>query len=131
RQLDVAVPVGDLGESEVQDLDDIKLPAAPVQDHVGRFDVAMDEANTVRFGQGPANLAQDGNHPAFGLWTELLSKLVEADAVQEFHRIIKYALGRAAVVVNRDGVGMGQMAGQLHLALEPRSRTVTGLVQVE
>ena len=69
--------------------------------------------------------------PALRLGAEFFAQFIQIHSIEIFHRVKKDSFRRPAVVVNRNGIGMIQMAGQLHLALEPRSRTVTGLVQVE
>ncbi len=45
-------------------------------------------------------------------------QLLEVDAVEVLHRVIEHAVGRAAVVVDRDRVRMTELRGHLHLALE-------------
>ena len=109
-----------LGETEVEHLDKIRHAAALRQEHVGRLDVAMHQTDGVRLGERAADLPQDGNHPAFRLRAVLFHQPVEGQAVEIFHRVIENAFGRAAVIVEGDGVGMGQLAGHLHLPLKSR-----------
>ena len=59
------------------------------------------------------------DHAALGLCAVAPHEILEVDAVQVFHGVIEHAVRRAAVVIDRDGVRVGQHRGQLHLALEP------------
>ena len=60
-------------------------------------------------------------------WTSLSS----AQALQILHRVVEQAVGRPAIVVERDRVRVRQLAGQLHLALEPGDGLLVGRQRVE
>ena len=111
-----------LDEAEVEHLHHVGLAAAAVEHDVGRLDVAMDQAQRMGFVQRAADLLQDVNHAALGLRTVALDQRLQVDAVEELHRVVEHAFGRAAVVVDRDGVRVVELAGDLHFALEPLDR---------
>jgi hypothetical protein len=53
---------------------------------------------------------------------------LERDPLEILHCIIKNAVGGPTVIVNGNGVGVGEAARELHLALEPRDALLAGLV---
>ena len=66
-----------------------------------------------------------------GLRAVALDERLQVDAVEVFHRVIEDAFGRAAVVVDRDGVRVVELAGDLHFALEALDRRLVDFVDVE
>ncbi len=66
------------------------------------------------------------NDPALGLGAEFPHQPIEIDAAQVLHGIIKQPFRRASVIINRDGVWMGELAGHLGLLLETRRAGVIG-----
>ena len=117
-----------LHQPEIEDLDEVAYPAPASEDDVGRLDVAVDEADAMRLGQRAANLAQDVDDAPLGLGAELPHQLVEVDAAQVFHGEIEQALRGVPVVIDRDRVGMGELAGHLDLVLEARGGGFVGHV---
>ena len=71
---------GQLGQPEVEHLDEIVLPAANGEEDVGRLDVAVNQARRVGLGQRRADLAQDIAHPRFGQRAVAVHQLVQVDA---------------------------------------------------
>ena len=59
-----------LHQAEVQHLDEIELTAVATHEHVGRFDIAMDDACEMCLVQRMACLSQQVDHPPRGLRTE-------------------------------------------------------------
>ena len=90
----------------------------------GRLDVAVDQAGRVRLGERAARLAQQVHDAARHDRAVELDQLAEVDAAQQLHRVVEDAVGRAAVVVDRDRARVRQARGQLHLALEARERAL-------
>ena len=56
---------------------------------------------------------------------------LQRHAIEQFHGIVKNPFGRAAIIVNRDRIGMVQLAGQLHLALEAGDRDVGRFIRID
>ena len=91
----------------------------------------MNQAHAVRFRQRAADLEQDMDDAALGLRAELPHELVEVDAAQVLHRVIEQPVGRASVVIDRDGVGVGKLAGDLDFVLEARDVRLVGHVRAQ
>ena len=91
----------------------------------------MDQGRLVGFGQRAANLPQDVDNPLLGLRAITFDQRLQCQAVEQLHRVIKHPFGGAAKVIDGDRIGMVQLAGQLHLALEPRDGRVGGLVRID
>jgi hypothetical protein len=89
------------------------------QDHVAGLDVPVDEPHTVRLGERARHLAEDVAHPARRLLALAADQILEVHPIQVLHGVIEDAVHRAAVVEDRDGVGVREPAGELNLALEP------------
>ena len=120
-----------LHQPEVEDLHQVADTAPAGEDDVGGFDVAVDQADAMGLGERAADLAQDVDDAALGLGAELAHQLVEVDAAQVFHGEIEQALRGAAVVIDGDGVGMGELAGHLDLVLEAGGVGLVGQVGAE
>ena len=75
-------------------------------------------ADGVGLGQRAASLLQNFDHAALGLRPVPLDQVLQVDPFEVFHRVVKNPLGRAAVIVDGDGIGVVQPAGQFHFALE-------------
>ena len=87
------------------------------------FERVLDEPTQVDwFEVLSENFMQTGGRP---MW--VLDQVTERDPGQVLHRVVEDALGRAAVVVDRHRVRVGQLAGGLHLALESHRRLTLDL----
>ena len=82
----------------------------------------MNQSQRVRLGQRIADLREDMDHPAFGQRPKTLHQVVQVQAAQIFHGIVKNAAGRVAVIINLNGVGMRELAGQADLRRKLRGR---------
>ena len=103
---------GQLGEAEVQDLDDV----LPRHHHVLGLQVAVDDSRGMRLGEPLGHLPADSQ--------ELLQRqrpgrqeLAQIVPVDEFHRHPRHAVRRADVE-NGDDVGVAQRGGRAGLLLE-------------
>jgi hypothetical protein len=92
--------------------------AAQGEHDVGGLDVAVHEAELVRFDQRRADLLQDVDDAMRGLRAVVVDELFERDALEELHGVIEDAVGGAAEVVDGDRVGVRERRGELNLALE-------------
>ena len=70
------------GEPEVRDAD----PAGAVEHHVGRLEVAVDDAALVRRGEAGADLARDLERALLGEAADALQQRREVLAVDVLHR---------------------------------------------
>ena len=120
-----------LHQAEVQNLDEVVDAAATGENQVGRLDVAVNQPAGMGFGQRAAQLPQQVHHAPLGQGAVFTHQVVEGDPFQVFHRVIKDALGRAAIVVHGNRVRMVQLAGELHLALEAGDRVGAHLLRIE
>ncbi len=110
-----------LGEPEVGD----PRPSGPVDQHVGRLDVAVDDPLLVRVGQGVDDRQEDldagvrrGRRP--------LEPHVERDAVDVLHRVVE-GVAVAPGGVDLDDVRVAEAAADLDLSLEPGQARRVGL----
>ena len=71
------------------------------------------------------------NHARHRLRAVPLHERLQVDAVEKLHRVIEHAFRRAAVIVDGDGVGIVELAGDLHLALEALDRALIHFVWLE
>ena len=72
----------------------------------------------MRLGERLAHLQEDVDDAAGRQRPVLAHESLEVDAVEILHHVVERALRRAAVVVDGDGVRIGEPRGQLRLALE-------------
>ena len=79
----------------------------------------------------PQICSQDVNHARHRLRTVALDQRLQVDAVEKLHGVIEHAFRRAAVVVDRHGVGIVELAGDLHLAFEALDGAFVHLVGLE
>ena len=82
----------------------------------------MDEADAVRLGKRARCLKEDVHHATRRLNPVGSDERFEGEAVEVLHRVVEDAVGRAAVVVDRDRIGVRKAARELHFALEPLER---------
>ena len=74
----------------------------------------------VRLAERAAHLREDLRDAAAAAAARAADEVLEIDAAAEvLHRVVEDAVGAAAVVVDRDGVRVRELAHVLHLALEP------------
>ncbi len=70
--------------------------------------------------QCPGHLRENVNNALRGLRSDDRHDFLECGAVEELHRVVKDAVWYVAVVEDRHCVRVGQLRGELHLALELR-----------
>ncbi len=109
-----------LRDAEVEHFGDLAIIVGHEEDVV-RLEVAVNDADAVRFRQRPAHLADDpqdvvGRHSA-----DTLQTLAEIFAVEQLHRDVRRAL-KYAVIEDLDDVGTAKLGRSLCLALEARLR---------
>ena len=85
----------------------------------------------MRLGERAADLAQEVDHPRVGAGTEAGHEPLEIDPLQILHRVIERPALAAPVVVDGDGVRVGQKRRHLDLALEALDRQTVALVGAE
>src|SRR5262245_21214046 len=79
----------------------------------------MNQSDAMRLRQRRRHLAKDMNHPRGWLRTIEANEVLEIHARQILHGVVEVAVRCLAVIENRDRIGMRELAGQLHFALEP------------
>ena len=78
----------------------------------------MDQASAVGLGERSAHLAQQVGGARRGQRAIALHQVGQGQALEEFHGVVQGAAGSLAEIVDGDGVGMAQRAGELHFPLE-------------
>src|SRR5262245_58015172 len=78
----------------------------------------MDKADTMRFGQRRRDLAQNVDDPAGGLRAVKSNQILQVQALEVLHCVVKDTVWRSAVIEDRNGIHVRQQARELHLALE-------------
>ena len=125
EDLALAAQVGRAGrrrgpdQAEVEQLGHVVHPPAPRGEDVRRLDVAVDQARRVRLAQRPADLPQQVDRPRRRQGAVALDQLRQAQARQVLHDVVVGPVLGPAVVVDLDGVRVGERGGDLDLALEP------------
>ncbi len=122
-----AVVGPDLGDSEVQHLD-VVLVAAPFDEDILRFHVAMNDAVLVGLTQGLGNLIDDVQDPIGGKRAFGPLQVMQAPPPQHFHGQIQHPVVGFVEVVGDDGVGVAQPRTSLGLPPEPRDNRLVGEV---
>ena len=113
--------VGDGGQSEIHD----DHFAALVHHDVLRLQVAMDHAAVVRRGEPGAQLARRFEGLVGGQAADAQQQVGQVFAVHVFHGDERHAFDFADVVDAAD-VGVGDLAGHAHFAVEPFQQTRVG-----
>ena len=124
RRRGLRVGLDELREPEVEQLDEVRLAAADREVDVARPQIAMDVADRVRLHQRLADLDQDVGD---ALDRELLlarEHVIERLALEQLHREVEPAVGRAAEVVDLDDVLVVDLGDRRRLAPEPLDREV-------
>ena len=111
--------VGDTGDAEITELD----PSTGIEHHVGRLDVAVDDALLVREAQCRQQLAHDGERAIEGQPVADVELLLQVSAPHQFHDHEGHAL-IAAGVIDTDDVGM--LKPSSGTCLRPEARLVLG-----
>jgi hypothetical protein len=130
-ELDVSIDLELLHEAEVEQLHDVALAALRAEHDVRRLDVAVDEADRVRFGQRSARHRQDADDARGRLCSADRDDALERRAVEELHRVLEDAVVRSAVVEDRDRVRVREARRQLHLSLEAEEARLAGVIRAE
>src|SRR5262245_47148060 len=78
----------------------------------------MDKADTMRFCQRRRDLAQNVDDPAGGLRTVKSNQILQVQALEVLHCVVKDTVWRSAVIEDRNGIHVRQQARELHLAFE-------------
>src|SRR6185503_2142235 len=130
-ELSLALDVARLDQAEIQHLDEVRHVAAAGQENVVGLDVTVDEAALVGFGQRSADLPQNVDDTAFWKAPVLVHERIEAQTVEKLHRVVEQPFRRASEIVERNRIGMRELAGQLHLALETRDGSLVRLGGIE
>ena len=124
RRRGLRVALDELREAEVEQLDEVRLAAPHREVDVARAQVAVDVADRVRLHQRLADLDQDVGD---ALDRELLlarEHAVERLALEQLHREVEPAVGRAAEVVDLDDVLVVDLGDRRRFAAEPLDREV-------
>ena len=108
-----------LHQAEVQELGHVVDAASLGGKDVGRLDVAVDQPFGVGLAQGFADLPQEMNGPFRRQRPVIPDEFLQAQPRQQFHHVVERAVVGVAVVVDLDGVPVGQLGRGLHFALKP------------
>ena len=108
---------GQLGEAEVEDLDEVEAAAVDAE-AIGGLEIAVDDAAVVGGLQGVADLEEDRLHARPGEAVLAGADRRERLAAQEVHRVVGPAVGELAGVDDVDDVGMIDGGGDLDLPQE-------------
>ncbi len=105
-------------QAEIQNFHAIRDTPSIEKKHVRRFDVAMDQSQSMRLGKRIADLLQNVDHSALALRTVPFDQLVEVQPAQELHGIVENSFRCVTVVVDLNGVGMSELTRQTNLPFE-------------
>src|SRR5262249_31170177 len=98
---------------------DIVHPAAASRDDVRRLEIAVNKPGGVGFAKRGANLAKQIDGALRRQRTVSVDEVSQAEAGKVLHDIVVGAVLGAAVVVDFDGVRVGECGGEADLAFEP------------
>ena len=107
-----------LDQSEVEDLDDIGQASSTIQHDIGRLDVTVHQSFAVSFVERTTDLQQQMDHSGLRLWSCLIHEGFQIDAIKEFHGVVEHTFRSASVIIDGNGVGIIQLAGDLHFTFE-------------
>src|SRR5262249_44491617 len=118
-----------LDQPEVHYFGHITNPAPPAKDDVGGLDVSVDEPHRMSLYQRRADLLQDVDDPPGRLGPARFHERLQVQPGEVLHGVVKNAIRGPAVVVNGNGIGMGQEACEQNLLLESRDALVSDLLR--
>jgi hypothetical protein len=122
----------DLGDAEVEHLDEVRLVAAPLDHHVLGLQVAVDDPAGVCLAQGREDLGADPDDAGLRQRELLGDDAGEVPAGQVLHGHEQRPVLGLAEVEHGDGVGVVEAGGGLGLAVEPlRHLRVVGEAAVQ
>lgn len=124
---ELAVGVEELGDAEVEDLDEVRLARALAEEDVLGLEIAVDDAATVGFFEASTHLDRDADREAWGDATVDREAVAKGAALEQLHREIEAAALGLAEVENGDGVWVLEPARGADLPEETLHR---GLVAV-
>jgi len=90
-----------------------------VHHDVAWLDVAVNQADAMRFHEGRSRLPHQVSDPALVLSAGPRDEIGQRQPIDVLHRVVEEPLRGMAVVENRDGVGVREASRELHLLLEP------------
>ena len=109
-------------QAEIEHLGDVALSTQNCDENVGRFQIAVDHAQSMGLCKRFADLSHDVYGPASGKRTEFADEVCKAQAGQVFHYVIKCSVLGMTVIEDLDCVRMRKCGSRLHFALEARQR---------
>ena len=112
----------DLGDPEVDDLDEVRAAVAVEQEHVLRLEVAVDDALVVGGGERARDLRGDPDRAHRRERRAEPDRRAERLARHELHHRVGHAVGRGAEVGDVDDVGVADARRRLGLLDEPADR---------
>ena len=112
--------VHDLGDAEVEHLDEVVVGAVRLEVDVGRLEIAVDDAERVGLDQRAAHGARDREHALPRQRPAGAEPLVQALAAQQLHHDVERAVGRLAELVRGDRVRIAQPGQRGAFAAKPR-----------
>ena len=115
-----------LGDAEVQHLDEQRVVVVAREDDVRGLEVAVDDAAAVRVLDAVGDLAGDGRGFVEGERARALQSLAERLAFDEFHDDVGLAARERPVVVGAGDVRVVESRGGARLALEALRRLLVG-----
>ena len=111
----------DLGDAEVEDLDEVRIVVAALEMDVRRLEIAVHDAERVRFLERLADLARDlRDRASTRTAPSALVALEQALAVEQLHHDEQRAVGGLAELVRGDRVRVAQAVSVVALAAKPR-----------
>src|SRR5262249_9758098 len=114
----------ELRETEVEDLDRVRIARLADEEEVVRLDVAVDDACLVGGGEPAGSLADDREGDVFGNPALTPQEVAERLAEQELHHDVGRAVGALAQVEDLDDVRVTDPVRRLRLADEALARPV-------
>ena len=125
RQLCRQVVTGnELGETEVENLDEVVVQADLADHRVRRLQIAVDQALTVGFLERFRDRHQNRQNASRRLRAERRHQRLETDAVEQLHHVIEPPITRHAEIVEVDRVRRLQTRDDVGFALEAFRRQV-------
>ncbi len=111
---------GELCETKVKDLDEIRIAVALRADDVAGLEVAVDDPSRVRGRQPVGELRRDVQRPRHRQHALLLEPIGEPQPLEQLHDDEVVALGRLPEVAHLDDVLVPELADEARLVEEAR-----------